>query len=217
MISDEKVKEFEDKEDNMIKENEGFKEETLEESEVYEDMEFEELKDEEIILEDENQSKESNEADSLYIENKRLKDENKKLYNESEAIKDRFVRMNAEYENFRKRTEKEKLSIYTDACADVLKYMLPVLDNLERAMSAQGNADDIKKGIEITIRQFDEAFKKLQVEEINSTGEFDPNYHNAIMHIEDDSFGKSEIVEVFQKGFKREDKILRCSLVKVAN
>jgi Molecular chaperone GrpE (heat shock protein) len=213
MISDEKLKESKEKEGNMSRENEGFREETLEEAEVNEDMEFEELK-EEINLDDENKA---NETELLHIENKRLKDENKKLYNESEALKDRFLRMSAEYENFRKRTEKEKLSIYTDACADVLKHMLPVLDNLERAMSAEGNADDIKKGIEITIRQFNEALQKLKVEEIHSTGEFDPNYHNAIMHIEDDSFGKNEIVEVFQKGFRRDDKILRCSLVKVAN
>lgn len=215
MMSDDNVKQFPD-EDVNIEENEGFKEETLEESEVNEDLEFEGLKEEEENLE-EAQPSEENENASLKHEIKTLKDENKKLQNELDALKDRFLRMNAEYENFRKRTEKEKLSIYTDACEDVLKNMLPVLDNLERAMLAQGNAEDIKKGIEITIRQFEEALKKLQVEEIISTGEFDPNFHNAIMHIEDDSFGKNEIVEVFQRGFKRGEKVLRFSLVKVAN
>lgn len=215
MMNDEKVKEFQD-EDITIEENEGFKEESLEESEVNEDLEFEGLKEEELDLE-EDQSTQESELASLSHENRTLKDENKKLQNELNTLKDRFLRMNAEYENFRKRTEKEKLSIYTDACEDVLKSMLPVLDNLERAMSAQGSADDLKKGIEITIRQFNESLKKLEVEEVPSTGEFDPNFHNAIMHVEDDSFGKNEIVEVFQRGFKRGEKVLRFSLVKVAN
>ena len=215
MMNDEKVKEFQD-EDITIEENEGFKEEGLEESEVNEDLEFEGLKEEEIDLEEDQPTQES-ELASLSHENRTLKDENKKLQNELNTLKDRFLRMNAEYENFRKRTEKEKLSIYTDACEDVLKSMLPVLDNLERAMSAQGSADDLKKGIEITIRQFNESLKKLEVEEVPSTGEFDPNFHNAIMHVEDDSFGKNEIVEVFQRGFKRGEKVLRFSLVKVAN
>lgn len=202
MINDENLKEIE---------KEELEEETLEESEVNEDMEFEELK------EDTNDEMEESIIDKLRDENLKLKDENKKLENELNALKDRLLRINAEYDNFRKRTEKEKKSIYTDACADVLKHMLPVFDNLERAMTAEGNAEDLKKGIEITMKQFQEALKKLDVEEIASDGEFDPNYHNAIMHIEDDSFGKNEIVEVFQKGFKREDKVLRFSLVKVAN
>ncbi|QGU95510.1 nucleotide exchange factor GrpE [Clostridium bovifaecis] len=202
MINDENLKEIE---------KEELEEETLEESEVNEDMEFEELKD------NTNDEMEDSIVDNLKDENLKLKDENKKFENELDALKDRLVRINAEYDNFRKRTEKEKKSIYTDACADVLKHMLPVFDNLERAMGAEGNAEDLKKGIEITIKQFEEALKKLGVEEIAADGEFDPNYHNAIMHIEDDSFGKNEIVEVFQKGFKREDKVLRFSLVKVAN
>lgn len=150
-------------------------------------------------------------------ENKKLKDENKKLENELKEIKRRFERMDKEYENFRNRTEKEKKAIYTDACSDVLKNMFPVLDNLDRAIKAEGNKEDLKKGIEAVTKQFMESLKKLDVEEIPSQGEFDPNYHNAIMHIEDENFGENEIVEVFQKGFKRGDKVLRHSLVKVAN
>lgn len=204
MINDENVKEMESK---------VAEEETLEESEVNEDMEFEGLKDDDT----EDRNEEEKVITSLKDENLKLKDENKKLDNELNALKDRLLRLNAEYDNFRKRTEKEKKTIYTDACSDVLKHMLPVLDNLERAIAAEGSAEDLKKGIEITTKQFDEGLKKLGVEEIESNGEFDPNYHNAIMHIEDDNFGKNQIVEVFQKGFKREDKVLRFSLVKVAN
>jgi molecular chaperone GrpE len=141
----------------------------------------------------------------------------KKLENELETIKDRLLRVNAEYDNFRKRTEKEKKIIYTDACTDVLKNILPVFDNLQRAIVADGSAEDLKKGIESTIRQFEEALTKLGVEEVDTSEGFDPELHEAIMHVEDSNFGQKEIVEVFQKGFKRGDKVLRHSLVKVAN
>ena len=133
------------------------------------------------------------------------------------AFKDKLLRTTAEYENFRKRTAKEKEGIYTDACADVLKEILPVLDNLERAISVEGSGEDIKKGIEMTVRQFNDAFVKLEVEEIATEGEFDPNFHNAVMHVEDENFGNNEIVEVFQKGYKKGNKVLRHSMVKVAN
>ncbi|MEW8956094.1 nucleotide exchange factor GrpE [Clostridium sp.] len=148
---------------------------------------------------------------------KSLENENKKLENELEALKDRLLRTNAEYENFRKRTVKEKEGIYTEACEDVLKNILPVIDNLERAVTIEGSAEDIKKGVEMTLKAFNDAFDKLNVEEIDTKGEFDPILHNAVMHVEDDSFGKNSIVETFQKGYKRGDKVLRYSMVKVAN
>lgn len=146
-----------------------------------------------------------------------LKDENKKLENEIEALKDRLLRTSSEYENYRKRTAKEKEGIYTDACEDVLKDILPVIDNLERAISIEGSADDIKTGVEMTLKAFETAFEKLNVEEINTNCEFDPNYHNAVMHVNDDSLENNFIVEVFQKGYKKGDKVLRYSMVKVAN
>ncbi|MCY6354849.1 nucleotide exchange factor GrpE [Clostridium sp. ZS2-4] len=180
----------------------------------------EEMKDEKVSEQTEEEDKANKlneENDELKSKNKALSDENKKLENELSALKDRFLRMNAEYENFRKRTEKEKKAIYTDACEDVLKNMFPVLDNLERAIKAEGNAEDLKKGIEAVIKQFMDSLGKLDVEEITDESNFDPNYHNAIMHVEDENFGDNEIVEVFQKGFKRGDKVLRYSLVKVAN
>ena len=160
----------------------------------------------------ENNDKE-NELDIM----RKLKDDNKKLNNEVEALKERLLRLTAEYDNYRKRTAKEKEGIYTDACTDVLKEMIPVLDNLERAVSVEGSVEDIKKGIEMTIKGFKTSFDKLGVEEIDATGEFDPNYHQAVMHIEDESFGANSIAEVFQKGYKRGDKIIRYTVVKVAN
>ncbi|NMM61954.1 nucleotide exchange factor GrpE [Clostridium sp. P21] len=153
----------------------------------------------------------------LKSENEKLVKENNKLDSESQALKDRLARTVAEYDNFRKRTAKEKEGIYTNACEDILKQMLPVLDNLERAITVEGNVEDLKKGIEMTIKQFNDALGKLEVEEINTEGEFDPNVHNAVMHIDDEQYGKNEVVEVFQKGYKRGDKVLRHSMVKVAN
>lgn len=172
-----------------------------------EDEEIEEL-DSEVIKED---------VLSLEGLAENLKEDNEKLQGELEALKDRFLRTSSEYENFRKRTIKEKEGIYVDACQDVLKNMFPVLDSLERAMIVPGNVEDIKKGIDMTIRQFKNSLKKLNVEEIPTSEGFDPNFHNAVMHIEDDAFGKNEVVEVFEKGYKKVNKVLRFSMVKVAN
>lgn len=145
------------------------------------------------------------------------KAELKDLKDENEALKDKLLRTVAEYDNFRKRTIKEKENIYTEACADVLKEMLPVLDNLERAVAVDGSVEDLKKGLEMTINQFMGALNKLGVEEIAADGEFDPNHHNAVMHVEDSSLGANQVAEVFQKGYKKGEKVLRYSMVKVAN
>ena len=200
-------------EDKKIEENECSdsleKEEDLQEVDNSEEVNSEKVEDVETNFDDL--------LNGVKEENQKLLDENNKIKNENEALKDRLARLNAEYDNFRKRTSKEKEGIYTDACEDVLKEMLPVLDNLERAISVEGSAEDIKKGIEITIKQFGSALEKLSVEEISNEGEFDPNFHNAVMHIEDDQYGKNQVVEVFQKGYKRGDKVLRYSMVKVAN
>jgi molecular chaperone GrpE len=185
-------------------------EEVLENSEKFEDEEFEGIDNEQVL------SLEGL-VDELQNSNRKLADENQKLQNELETLKERAVRVSAEYENFRKRTAKEKEGIYTDACEDILKNMFPVLDNLERAATVTGSVDDIKKGIEMTIRQFNDSFEKLQVEEISTEEGFDPNYHNAVMHVDDEQFGNNQVVEVFQKGYKRGDKVLRHSMVKVAN
>ena len=90
-------------------------------------------------------------------------------------------------------------------------------DNLERAIAAEGSYEDLKKGIEMTVKGLNSAFEKLGVEEIDATGEFDPNLHQAVMHVEDENFDKNQIAEVFMKGYKRGDKVIRYTVVKVAN
>ncbi|WP_374044458.1 nucleotide exchange factor GrpE [uncultured Clostridium sp.] len=183
------------------------------------DMEYDTTDSSNDLAEDssEDMAEENNDKENELDIMRKLKDENKKLNNEAEALKERLLRITAEYDNYRKRTSKEKEGIYTDACTDVLKEMIPVLDNLERAISVEGNVEDIKKGIEMTIKGFKTSFEKLGVEEIDASGEFDPNYHQAVMHIQDENLGANSIAEVFQKGYKRGDKVIRYTVVKVAN
>ena len=132
---------------------------------------------------------------------------------------DKYMRLFAEYENFRRRTAKEKEGIYADAYIDALTQILPVLDNLERAAAySGGDAESLAKGLELTLKSFSETLAKMGVYEIEAMGKtFDPNLHNAVMHVDDESFGESEVVEVFAKGYARGDKVLRHSMVKVAN
>ncbi len=148
---------------------------------------------------------------------KRQKEENEKLQEELDMTKDRLLRLAAEYDNYRKRTTKEKEGLYSDAYVDVLKEIIPIIDNLQRAVAADGSIEDLKKGIEMTIKGCEDSFVKLGVEEIDASGEFDPNLHNAVMHIEDESLGKNIVAEVFQKGYKKDDKIIRHTMVKVVN
>ena len=147
---------------------------------------------------------------------RKLKDENKKLSNELDALKDRFLRLSAEYDNYRKRTAKEKEGIYTDACTDVLKELLPVADNLERALAVEGNVEDIKKGVEMTIKGFLNSLEKLGVEEIDTTNGFDPNLHQAISVVEDANLNTNDVAQVYQKGYKKGEKVIRYSMVTVA-
>lgn len=128
---------------------------------------------------------------------------------------DKYMRMMAEYDNFRKRSVKEKEGVYADAYADCIANILPILDNLERA-SQSDNLDGVKTGLELTVKAFDHAMNQMGVTEIE-TKTFDPNLHNAVMHVEDETLGESEIVEVFQKGYAKGDKVIRYAMVKVAN
>lgn len=146
-----------------------------------------------------------------------VKKQTKKLQEELDTTKDTLLRLRAEYDNYRRRSIKEKEGIYSDAYVDVIKEILPIIDNLERAMAADGALEDLKKGIEMTIKGCQDAFSKLGIEEIDATGEFDPNLHNAVMHVEDDNLDKNVIAEVFQKGYKKDEKIIRHTMVKVAN
>lgn len=133
------------------------------------------------------------------------------------ALNDKYLRMIAEYDNYRKRTAKEKETSYTDACADTAASLLPVLDNLERA-ALYRDSERVAQGVEMTLRSFGESFARLGITEIGKTGEkFDPCLHNAVLHIEDECYGEGEIVEVLQKGYALGERILRFAMVKVAN
>ncbi len=136
-----------------------------------------------------------------------------------ESVKDQFVRLTAEYDNYRKRTTKEKDNIYQDAKADTIKEFLAVYDNLERAVAAEGGEDSPhKKGLEMIFHQYQEILKKLGVTEIEAKGRpFDPEKMEAVMHIDDESFGENEVAQVFQAGFEINGKVIRHAIVQVAN
>ena len=136
-----------------------------------------------------------------------------------ETVKDQYVRLTAEYDNYRKRTTKETDNIYTDAKADTIKAFLAVYDNLERAAASEGGEDSPhKKGLEMIFTQYKDILKSLGVEEIEAQGQpFDPEKHNAVMHIEDENLGENVVAQVFQAGFKMGDKVIRHSIVQVAN
>ena len=134
------------------------------------------------------------------------------------AEHDSYLRLAADYDNFRKRTIKEKELSYGNGKADAVEKLLPVYDNLERALNQPTEDEAYKKGIEMTMQQLVEIFTGLGVEIFGEAGEvFDPNLHNAVMHIDDENFGENTICQVFQKGFKLGDKIVRFAMVQVAN
>ena len=136
---------------------------------------------------------------------------------ELEELNDKYLRLVAEYDNYRKRTAKEKEAIYPEAKVSVISSFLPVLDNLERALQSVGD-DPVYEGVKMISKQFVETLKAAGVEEIPALGEkFNPNFHNAVMHVDDENFGENEIVEEFQKGYKMGERIIRYSMVKVAN
>ena len=134
------------------------------------------------------------------------------------AANDRYLRICAEYDNFRRRSQKEKDGLFGDVKADTIRMFLPVYDNLERALK-QGTEDEAyRKGVELIMAQFESTLEKLGVARIESLGRtFDPTLHNAVMHVDDGEKGENEIVEVFQQGFKLGDKVIRFAMVKVAN
>ena len=131
---------------------------------------------------------------------------------------DKYLRLAAEYDNYRKRTAREKEHLYNDAKIDTIKPFLAVLDNLERGVSQFEEGDAHRQGLELICKQFEEVLTKLNVAEIPALGEkFDPEKHNAVMHTEDETAAENTVVEVFQKGYTLGDKILRFAMVKVAN
>ncbi len=136
-----------------------------------------------------------------------------------ESTKEQYVRLTAEYDNYRKRTAKEKDSIYQDAKIDTVKEFLAVYDNLERAVATEGDDDSPhKKGLELIFQQYKDILSKLGVTEIEALGQpFDPEKHNAVMHIDDENLGENVVSQVFQAGFMMGDKVVRFAIVQAAN
>ncbi len=157
------------------------------------------------------------ECDAAKAECKKLTKKLEAETAEKDELNDKYLRLFAEFDNFKKRTAKESEGIYANACADVVSELLPVFDNLMRA--AEYAADEqSKQGLEMIIAGFVQNLSKIGVEQFGCVGdEFDANIHSAVMHIEDDTLGESVIAEVFQKGYKRGDKVIRYAVVKVAN
>ena len=147
-----------------------------------------------------------------------LEAEKEALEKEKAALNDKYLRICAEYDNFRRRSQKEKDNLYSEIRANAVQQFLPVYDNLERALK-QGTEDEAyRKGVEMIMTQFCATLEKLGVKKIESLGKtFDPKLHNAVMHVDDESQGENTIVEVFQEGFTVNDKVIRFAMVKVAN
>lgn len=155
---------------------------------------------------------------------KEKKPDKKELLAEIEALKaeieekdDKYLRMAAEYDNFRRRSREEKDAIYENSLGDTVTALLPIIDNLERA-ALYDDGEKVKEGLAMTAKAAQGALEELGVECFGAPGEtFDPNIHNAVLHIDDEALGEGEIVEVFQKGYKKGKRIIRFAMVKVAN
>lgn len=139
----------------------------------------------------------------------------KGLEAEKAETNDKYLRVLAEYDNFRKRTQKEREALYQDAYIDAISALLPIVDNVEMALKFTVDEND-KKGIEMIVSAVHQTLEKMGVSEVE-TKTFDPSLHNAVMHVDDESLGEGEIVEVFQKGYARGDRVIRYAMVKVAN
>lgn len=162
---------------------------------------------------------ENEETEAKVEEVKELSAE-EKLQAELDEKNDQLLRMAAEYDNFRKRSQREKEALYSECKSSVVNDLLPVIDNFERCVAPGDDTgyEDYKKGIELTYKQFGEALKKLGIEAFGEVGEaFDPNLHNAVMHTEDENLPENSISNVLMKGYKLGDKIIRAAMVAVAN
>jgi molecular chaperone GrpE len=167
--------------------------------------------------------KEINKEEPAVVEEKseteiQIEELTKKVAEATEQVNqtnDKYLRAMAEYDNFRKRTAKERDSIYADAYADAVMNILPIVDNIERARACI-NDEQTAQGIDMIITATHDILNKMGVTEIE-TKTFDPNVHNAVMHVDDEALSEGEIVEVFQKGYKYHDKVIRYAMVKVAN
>ena len=175
-------------------------------------------------MENKNNTPETEETLQNDKKEKKHSKQDKKLLSEIEELKaqiaeleDKHLRMAAEYDNFRRRSREEKEATYENAMADTVKELLPIIDNLDRAAGFT-EGDKVLEGLVLTAKSVVSVFAKLGVEEYGKPGDtFDPNIHNAVFHIDDDSYGEGEIVEVFQKGYRKDKHIIRFAMVKTAN
>ena len=163
--------------------------------------------------------KESRRKEKTYTLTKEQMEEAELAVRQLGSVKEQFVRLTAEYDNYRKRTAREKDAIYQDAKADTVKAFLGVYDNLQRALDVDADTDSPhRKGMEMIFGQYREILKDLGVTEMEAKGQpFDPNRHNAVMHIEDETLGENVVADVFQAGFMMGDRVLRFATVRVAN
>ena len=197
--------------------NEEEKVETAEEEKAEAGQPAEEIKEEQEKT-GKDKKKAKKEAEKEKPEEKKEEPPKPTPEQELTSANDRYLRLMAEYDNFRKRSQKEKENLYGDIKASAVKEFLPVYDNLERALAAETADEAYRKGVEMIMAQFGKTLEKLGVTEIKCLGEkFDPQFHNAVMHVDDEEKGENEIVEVFQKGFMLGDKVIRFAMVKVAN
>ena len=162
------------------------------------------------------EDKKASKKDSKPTEEK--KEEQSSPAEELKGANDRYLRLLAEYDNYRKRSQKEKDSLYADIKSDTVAKFLPVYDNLVRALAQTTEDEAYRRGVEMIMTQFNTTLEKLGATRIESLGQkFDPSLHNAVMHVEDEEKGENEIVEVFQEGFMMGEKVIRFAMVKVAN
>lgn len=214
----------------MAAENEEMKEqdavsteETVEETENIEPVEetAEEMQEESLSEDEEESTGSENEekGSKFFKKDKKPKKDKKDI--QIEELTDKYKRTMAEFDNFRKRTEKEKTAIYEIGAKDIVEKMLPIVDNFERGLaglSEEEKAGAFADGMDKVYKQMIKALEEAGVKPIEAVGcEFDPNLHNAVMHIDDESFGENIVAEEFQKGYTYRDSVVRHSMVKVAN
>ena len=168
----------------------------------------------EIKVEKNNENEKVEKTEKKQTEKEMLKQKQAEL----DDVTDRYKRILAEFENFKKRSGKERESLYNMILADIVSSMLPILDNLENAAKAESKDEEYKKGIELVLKQFQDTLKSKGVEEIKTVGEtFDPELHEAVSSVQDDTKGEKEIVQEYRKGYKIGTKVIRHSMVVVAN
>jgi molecular chaperone GrpE len=193
---------------------ENEKEKAAQSEETAEDAENSFAETEETAPADENENTEQTNEEAA----EQTDDISSRLEEQLAQEKDRYLRLLAEYDNFRKRSVQEKLNAASDATAKAVMDFLSVIDNFERALNAETADENYKKGISMIFGQFNDILKKLGVEEIEALNmPFDPNLHHAVNQVEDENFGENTVCQVFQKGYKLNGKVVRCAMVAVAN